>query len=523
MRTNSKSPGVSGTIAILGLVALAAGLVIMLLVVELRLAAWGLLAAGVALLGIAFILDYRQVTQAVGGRRGRFGMGTSIMASIFIGITILVNAISIGQYHRFDTSSLSQFTLTPQTVAVLEELEEPMRATAFFVPDDYYGIADYLTGLLTEYESYSQQLTVKYVDPDEHPDQAKAYGITEYQSVVFESEGGRKIVAPSQYLILDSEGNITEVDTEYAYTSAILEVAGVAQKKVYFLTGHGEASIEGTYSRVREGLMQDQYLLGVVNLITDPVIPEDCDVLIIAAPENPLSDSEIAVIQDFISNGGQVMLLTNPGERPDLDALIAPWGVYLGDGTIIDPGSSVSPYTDMPLVPASRNHFILTNVYFPGATAVVPMEGVSEFSDYITMVPLVYTSVSSWLDMDSTADEEPVFDSETEQMESLAIGVMIYAVPTGETAEKYTRLIVMGDSDFASNEHFDNGNNGDLFLNSVAWLAEGTELISIRRNVQPFRRLVITDSQRSFIEYSSIGLLPILVMLAGGVIWWRRR
>jgi ABC-type uncharacterized transport system involved in gliding motility auxiliary subunit len=108
-------------------------------------------------------------------------------------------------------------------------------------------------------------------------------------------------------------------------------------------------------------------------------------------------------------------------------------------------------------------------------------------------------------------------------MESLAIGVLIAAAPTTGPANKLTRLVVLGDSDFASNEHFDNANNGDLFLNSVSWLAEETSLISIRRNVQPFRRLVVTRSQSNFITYSSVILLPVLLLVAAGIIWWRRR
>ena len=121
MQPNPKSSNLSGIIAILGLVALAAGLVVMLLLPEMSISAWGIMGVGMALLVIALVINFRQVSRAITGRRGRFGLGTGIMASIFIGITILVNAISIGNYHRFDTSSLSQFTLTPQTIEVLEE------------------------------------------------------------------------------------------------------------------------------------------------------------------------------------------------------------------------------------------------------------------------------------------------------------------------------------------------------------------------------------------------------------------
>jgi len=85
------------------------------------------------------------------------------------------------------------------------------------------------------------------------------------------------------------------------------------------------------------------------------------------------------------------------------------------------------------------------------------------------------------------------------------------------------RLVIIGDADFATNTHYYNGNNSDLFLNSVSWLTEETELISIRHNVLPFRRLIVGSEAATFINYSSIGLLPVLILIVGGIIWWRRR
>jgi len=89
--------------------------------------------------------------------------------------------------------------------------------------------------------------------------------------------------------------------------------------------------------------------------------------------------------------------------------------------------------------------------------------------------------------------------------------------------EKLTRLVVIGDSDFASNVHIQNGGNGDLFLNAVNWLAEEEHLINIRPKQYSFRRLVIGKNAVKFIRYSSVGLLPVLVLIVGGIIWWRKR
>ena len=92
----------SWLIAALGLLALLVGLVVMLLLPGIRFAAWSILVLGVLLLATAFVIDFRKVSGAITGKRGRFSTGTTVMISIFIGITLLVNAISISNYHLFD-------------------------------------------------------------------------------------------------------------------------------------------------------------------------------------------------------------------------------------------------------------------------------------------------------------------------------------------------------------------------------------------------------------------------------------
>ncbi|MBN1685350.1 MAG: hypothetical protein JW852_01790, partial [Spirochaetales bacterium] len=86
-----------------------------------------------------------------------------------------------------------------------------------------------------------------------------------------------------------------------------------------------------------------------------------------------------------------------------------------------------------------------------------------------------------------------------------------------------TRLVVVGDSDFAANQHFQNGNNSDLFLNAVNWLTQGEEIISVDRKVLPARRLILDPEEERFLHVSSIGLLPLLLIIAAGYVWWRRR
>ncbi|MFC1987908.1 GldG family protein [Chloroflexota bacterium] len=545
MQTNPKVNNYSGLIAVLGLVSLLVGLVVMILLPGIRLAAWGILLLGIALLATAFIMDYRRFGRAITGRRGRFGTGTTVMASIFIGITLFANAISVANYHRFDTTGLAQFTITSQTKEAIAELKTPVEALCFFTPaDPYGGLNSYVINLLTEYQNYTDQLKVKIIDPDEHPDQARQYGIQMYSTVVFESGDRHRLVSPQEIVVMSGQ-QIAGIEAEHAFTRAILEVTGTVQKKVYFLTGHGESSINSGYSSASDALRDNLYQVGTLDLLLTRGIPQDSAALIIAGPQNPLSIDEFNIIKRYLDDGGWVMILLNPNPSPGIKQLLSPWGVKMEDGTVVDPPSSVSPNVNSPIVPRIRNFFGFATTYFPGPTAIIPQSGytpqvtpgstsdtplqivwTSEDSSTV-MYSLARTSQNSWLENDFDPEKNPVFN-EGELKGPFDLGFLIFTVLPDTTAQTSpvipdTRLVVFGDSDFASNQHFYNGDNGNFFLNSVELLTTGKELISIERKVLPFRRLVTGPQATRFITISSMGLLPLLVLISGGVIWWRRR
>lgn len=514
--------GLSALTSVLGLLALLIGLVLTVLLPAMRLAGWMIMALGVLLLGIAFIIDYRKVGRAITGKRGIFSTGTTVMVSIFIGITLLINGISITNYARFDITGLSQFTLTTQTKDVLDQLEEPLHISLFTVPGDPFGNA--ISTFIQEYENYTEQLKLETIDPDEFPDRARRFAIDIYPTVVFQSQGNIRLVMPQEIFIQTPDGQIAS-QMEHPFTSAILEVSGIIQKKIYFLSGHGESSVNDAYGAAAQSLLDNLYKVEILDLQVTPFIPADATALIIAGPERPLTSAESAIIADYLENNGWLMMLLNPGSPPGYGQLLFEWGVNVPGGTIIDPSSYVSPNTDTLLVSELRNMWGFEKAYFPGATAIIPREEAPEF---LFIQPLFFTSPESWLEKDYGPNSESQFDEGRDKMGPLAIGVLIADVSQDEAstappeAEDITRIVVVGDSDFASNRFF-NGDNGDLFLNMVKLLTAGKELISIERKVLPFRRLIVTQETANFINISSIALLPLLVLLVGGVIWWRRR
>ncbi|MFC1958213.1 Gldg family protein, partial [Chloroflexota bacterium] len=349
-------------------------------------------------------------------------------------------------------------------------------------------------------------------------DQARQYEVTQYPAIVFESQKRYRRVSSTEIAR----------EAEHAFTSAIMEVTGIIQKKVYFLTGHGESNINSTasdgYDKARISLRDNLYQIETLDLLYSPSIPEDCAALIISGPRQALTNDEVQIIERYLEGNGRALFLIDPTYPQEINQVLSAWGVKMGDGIIIDQSSYVDPNKDIPLVTRQGNVFGLAKIFFPGATAILPQEQVAE---NIEIMATVWTGENSWLEKDLVPGEEPEFNEEEDAKGPLAIGVYIAAIISGSDeaseVEQGTTLIIFGDSDFASNEHFYNGNNSDLFITSINVITTGTELVSIERKVLPFRRLVVSAEETNIIRYTSIGLLPLLVLIAGGVIWWRRR
>jgi ABC-type uncharacterized transport system involved in gliding motility auxiliary subunit len=97
------------------------------------------------------------------------------------------------------------------------------------------------------------------------------------------------------------------------------------------------------------------------------------------------------------------------------------------------------------------------------------------------------------------------------------------ATPTPEPPKKEGRVIAFGDADFGSNTFFAIQGNRDLLLNSVAWLAEDPDLITIRPKDPEDQRLFLTGRQKWLVYGVALVLWPLLFFVLGVVVWWIRR
>ncbi|MBN1643218.1 MAG: GldG family protein [Dehalococcoidales bacterium] len=507
--------------AILGLICIVVGLLLVLILHELTYIGLGLAAFGILLISYTFIVDFRTIRRTITSRRGKFGTSTTIMLSAFIGIIVFVNAISVGGVnHRFYFNELAQFTLTSQTKDFLAKLDMPVTAICFFTPDDTSGVNNYSLILLYEYKYYSDKLTIRIVDPDAHPEEARKYGITSsdyYQYIIFETVEGIYPVSPLE----------VQYNAEHAFTNALLQVTGTLQKKIYFLTGHGEDSPSDALTLVDQTLKDNLLQVDTLDIAFTHAIPDDCATLIVVAPKDPMADEERQIIATYLENNGSVLFMTDPNLPDDIDQLVSPWGVDIGKGTIVDPGSYAAPDQTTPLITRLQNYWLYTTIYFPGATAIIPQETKPDGTD---VTSIAWTTSKSWLETDSAQlASEPVYNEGMDTKGSLAVGVLITPSIEYDDEGNVTKfntgpsIAIFGDSDFVNNDNFYVNDNSTLFIKAVNILTSSSDVMTIEHNVLQKRRLILSSEEATFLNISSIALLPLLVLIIGGIIWWQRR
>lgn len=267
-------------------------------------------------------------------------------------------------------------------------------------------------------------------------------------------------------------------------------------------------------------------------------------VVVIADPTSDLiansSLNEAAILQEYIRRGGNVLFMLGPNTPNSWRTLLGQYGLTIGNAQLVDTSSFVAPNPNFLQIKRSNGQFPsnspitapLDVLYVPDSTFVastvnsqnVPIA--SDSTPYIATTPLAVTTVSSWEETGSQIHFDPNKDIAGPLPIAISANVIsaLNGTPTKKNGSWVTaHLVVMGDSDFASNQFFSSAKNGDFFANSVDWLAKDYQLISTRPKLRVFRQLVLTTPERNFVRWTGWLLMPALIGLAGVVSWWRRR
>ncbi len=474
------------------------------------------------------ISERRSLFRLLKTRSAIHGTNSLVLIVIFLGILVFLNLITLRHNHQFDFTESGFYTLSPQTKKIIGSLPRDVRLTAFFQIDspEKKLFQDRMQSILES----SDKIKLSFVDPDKNPAITKQYGITTYGTIVLES--GKK-----ESKVRDpSEANLI---------NGILKVTKDEQKVIRFLEGHGEKRIDDFenqgFSTAKGALEKDGFKVEKSLLLQSGEIPSDTELFVIPGPEKPILPEEQKIIQEYLDDGGSVLLLLDPQSKSGMDTFLKRWGIDVPDSFVIDPmsklfgGDYAAPVVSQYVAHEITSDFALPTI-FPLLRTVTTLE-----SDYADTTEFLLTGNNSWGETNFSALNEgkSQFDEKSDIKGPVPVAVVsIREIPIEEKENlksdnkknspgdikniKKAYLTVIGDSDFAGNQYFNFSGNGDLFLNVASFLAEEESLISIRPKERKNSPLSMTSDQGMFILM--LGLLtPSLVIFIGVRTWWRRR
>jgi ABC-type uncharacterized transport system involved in gliding motility auxiliary subunit len=492
----------------------------------------GLAIAGLVCTLLYMLSQWREIVQTFAGRQARFGTLAAASILVVFGILVAINYLSTRHNRRWDLTAAHQFSLSDQTKKVLHDLKEPVKIRVFARSDEFQRFRD----RLDEYTYQSKQVSAEYIDPEKKPGMAQQYGVTALGTVVFDYKGRNEKV---------------NSEAEQELTNALIKVIQGRQPKVYFTQGHGEkdtvSADRGGYNGIVAGLTSGNFVVDKVVLAQQGAVPADAEVLVIAGPKTDFLGPEIDAVKAFLAKGGKLLVLLDPILKADqaqpagLQGLLKDWGIDAGNDIILDVSGmgrligtdeSVPVAASYPTHPITEGFNLLTA--YPLARSMSPVEGGVGGR---TAQKIVETSSRSWAEtnLKSLTGGQPAKQDEGDKGGPVALASAVSAAASatpapatpakeGDTPKPAeTRVVAFGDSDFASNAALGVAGNRDLFLNTINWLAQQENLISIRPRDPEDRRITLTADQQQRIFYLTVLIVPGLVLLAGVQTWWRRR
>jgi ABC-type uncharacterized transport system involved in gliding motility auxiliary subunit len=456
-------------------------------------------------------------SQWIKARQTKYAAYAFTYILVIVAVVVVANVLADRYNKSFDSTSNKRYSLSDQTAKIVKGLKEPATITYFNQSTRFRDGKD----LLDQYSNLSHKLHIKYVDPDKDPQLAREAGIRNFGTAIVQV-GLKKEEAKSM--------------TEEGVTGAFIRDLKSNTRTVCFVTGSGEHQIDNSdrdrLSQFKDLLAKDNYEAKGIDLLQKAEVPSDCTAIVVAGPTRNYEQPEVDAIKKYVEDGGRAFFMLDPplkmgrsaiADNDTLTTALQSWGVTLDKDLILDLNpigqiaglgpqvALVTSYGSQPIVSEMKG----TATGFPLSRSMQIKNG-----DKTNVEKLFDSSGSSFATSDLSSPSINIRDPKNKKGP-----LTIAAAGTYNTGKENVqgRFVVVGSSSWAANRFLDFNGNNDLALNAVNWLASDEDLISIRPKAQEDRRITMTRAQLNAVRITSQFILPLVVVVAGVGVWWKRR
>ncbi|CAH1215577.1 hypothetical protein PAECIP111891_04260 [Paenibacillus allorhizoplanae] len=441
---------------------------------------------------------------------------------IFIILTIFLHSL---KGFQVDLTKNKNFTLSEQTTAALKNLNQDIHVIAFTNSGDGNDfVTRQVTDMVAEYKKQSSKITYDEYDMLKQPSMAKQYGVDQGGTIIFELGTKKQNINFYELFVGQQDGSYT-FSGEEKFTQAIQSLTSTEKHTVYLLSGHQEYPASAM-SIFKSSLAAANYDVKDLNLYVEGKIPDDAQMLMLLGPTNDLNDKEAELIQTYLKGKGKIYIALGFNKDmttkwKNIDAIMKTYGVQDQHAIAIET-KQTSLYDPLTIIPEYGSHDITNklsnNNLITMLSLAVSLNADESAPDYTKSLLLTTTDKAyGETDINLLAQNKTKQDV-TDVKGPLNLG---YAISDKDNKPK---AVILGGSTFVLDEDIQNQGNKDFALNSIGWLQEQKDQITIRpRQGDAYQQAMITPSQANTIFLITIVFLPLLFLVIGGLIWWRRR
>jgi len=475
---------------------------------------------------------------------------------LFAMIVLMLNYLGFRHFERYDWTRDTRFTLSERSVDVLEGLDRDVQLILFFSSGEP-ELEDVLE-LVQQYESASSRISVRQVDPLRQPAEVQQLA-QRYDVDLAQTREGQTVTDAAAIVVAGdrrwkiTRDDLTELDlsgmetgagpaisneAESTFTSAILRVVSGEETKLCVASGHGEWGVgegERNLIALRDELERENFAIETFSATGMRRLPEDCAGVLVLGPLRPWTEEEVAVLTDYVDEGGRVLLALDPildrrGVTPTgFERALGGYGVILDGAIFFEPAPErmLQPDPTSMVLVESRPHPITETIVAMQAPTLVDLAQTVRVEG-ARATTILDGSPQSFGKVDLAAMmADPSGELAPDDLPGpIGVGAAVdLADPDAMADESAGRMVVVGDSGWLANESLGRPDVANLMLamSTVGWLAEREELVAIPSRESSMQALALTEDDMGGIWIRVMLLLPGAFLLLGFAVWWSRR